>query len=226
LRGAIAVALDSSRNVSRARNKRDVCENGLILMPIAMLRPTQMAVGMRSVKCKRRKIEDQVDRRKRLEKALTRRPIPVVRGAGNELFMVDHHHFGLALWQAEVESAYVRVIEDISSLSQAEFWRQMETDGRAYPYDEDGRRVRPEHLPRRLHGLRDDPFRDLAWEVREAGGYIKTRTPYAEFQWANLFREHIKHASVRRKTASAFERAMKLCRSNEAVGLPGYLRAH
>lgn len=220
------MALNSGRVVSGEFNGWRPGDNGLILMPIEMLRPTQMAVGMRSVKCKRRKIEDRVDQRKRLQKTLTRRPIPVVRGAGEELFMVDHHHFGLALWQAEVETAYVRVIEDISSLGEAAFWRQMEADGRVYPYDEEGRRIRPEHLPHRLHGLRDDPFRDLAWEVREAGGYQKTRIPYAEFQWANLFREHIKLASARRRTASAFERAMRLCRSREAAGLPGYLRAH
>jgi len=182
-----------------------------------------MAVGMRSVDTKRRKIEDRADKRKRLERVLTKRPIPAVRGIGNELYMIDHHHFGLALWQAEIETAYVQIIDDISTLSPGAFWRQMEADGRVYPYDEDGLRVAHDTLPKRLHGLRDDPFRDLAWEVRAAGGYKKTRIPYAEFQWANLFREHIKLTTVRRKHASAFDRAMKLCRSREAADLPGFI---
>lgn len=185
-----------------------------------------MAVGMRSVDTKRRKIEDRADKRKRLEKALARRPIPAVRGADGDLYMIDHHHFGLALWQADIEVAYVQIIEDLSSLSWSSFWRQMEADGRVYPFDEDGRRVAHDNLPKRLHGLRDDPYRDLAWEVRQAGGYKKTRVPYAEFQWANLFREHIKPAPVRRKRTSAFDRAMKLCRSLEASGLPGFIPAN
>jgi hypothetical protein len=188
---------------------------------LAYLRPTQMAVGMRSVKYKRRKIEHR--RSGRIEKVLAGRPIPAVLGPQGQLFMIDHHHFGLALWQADVTVAYVRVIDDRSRLGQAAFLKSMEADGRLYPYDEDGQRVGFKHLPTTLCGLRNDPFRDLAWEVREAGGYRKSRMPYAEFSWANFFRERISLASVHRNYDGAIAKAMKLTRHAAAAEMPGFI---
>ncbi len=192
-----------------------------ILVGIDNLRPTQMAVGMRSVKHKRRRLEGRGA--KAIAKLLNGRPIPAVRGPGDELYIIDNHHFGLALWHAEVESAFARVIDDKSSLSPISFWRQMEAEGRLYPFDEEGRRVEPSSLPQGLHELRHDPYRDLAWEVREAGGFIKARIAYAEFQWANFFRDHIRQGIVRRNHDAAIEKALKLCRSHEAASLPGYI---
>jgi hypothetical protein len=193
------------------------------LVDLARLRPTQMAVGMRSVKHKRRKLQDGAPAR--IERALVKRPIPAVLGPKNQLFMVDHHHFGLALWQAEVGAAYVRVIDDKSRLGPAAFLKEMEADGRLYPYDEDGQRVCFKQLPAKLCDLRDDPYRDLAWEVRAAGGYGKSPMPYAEFSWANFFRERIALASVQRNYDGAIAKAMKLTRHKAAAGLPGYLGA-
>jgi hypothetical protein len=190
-------------------------------VPVEWLRPTQMAVGMRAVKFKRRKIEQRGG--KRIEKVLSGKPIPTVRGPNNELFIIDHHHFGLALWQSGVESAYVRVIDDISALSASQFWRRMEANGRVYLYDEEGRRISPDRLPTWLHGLRHDPFRDIAWAVREAGGFSKSPEPFAEFQWANYFRDHIPIRTVRRNYEGAIAKAMALTRSRDARALPGYL---
>lgn len=192
-----------------------------IIVSIDNLRPTQMAVGMRSVKHKRRRLERRT--RKGLAKLLDGRPIPAVRGPEGDLYMVDNHHFGLALWHAEIEQAYARVIDDKSTLTPAAFWNWMESEGWLYPYDEEGRRVAPCALPVRLHELRHDPFRDLAWEVREAGGFRKSRVPYSEFRWANFFREHIAAAMVRRNYDSAVEHAMRLCESPLAAALPGYV---
>lgn len=182
-----------------------------------------MAVGMRSVTYKRRKLESRAGKRKRLEKLLSKRPIPAVRGPGGELFMIDHHHFGLALWQADIENAYARVIDDISSLSRAAFWRRMEADGRLYLFDEDGHRSALDRLPTCLWDLRDDPYRDLAWEVREAGGFRKSPVPYAEFRWANFFRDRITLASMRRDYESAIVKAKKMARRQGAAELPGFI---
>lgn len=190
-------------------------------VPVEWLRPTQMVVGMRAVKFKRHKIEERST--KRIEKVLSGKPIPTVRGPGNELFIVDHHHFGLALWQSGVETAYIRVIDDISALSASQFWRRMEANGRVYLYDEEGQRVSPDRLPTWLHGLRHDPFRDIAWAVREAGGFSKSPEPFAEFRWANYFRDHISIRAVRRNYEGAIAKALALTRSREARALPGYL---
>ena len=192
-----------------------------IRVPLDSLRPTQMSVGMRSVKHKRRRLESRSA--KSFERLLTGRPIPAVRGPGGELFIVDHHHFGLALWHAEVEHAWARVIDDKSRLSPAVFWRRMEAEGRLYPYDEEGRRIAPTALPLGLHELRHDPYRDLAWEVREAGGFVKSQIAYAEFHWANFFRQRIRLATVRRNHEAAVEKALRIARSRAAAKLPGYI---
>ncbi len=205
------------------RGSRRSSRNAILVeAPLASLRPTQMAVGMRSVTRKMRKVERRVGKRRKFEKLLLDRPIPAVCGPGGDFFIVDHHHFGMALCLAEVETAYVRVIEDISGLSRAAFWRRMENDGRLYPYDEFGRRIQPSLLPPSLHALRHDPYRDLAWEVREAEGFHKVSEPYAEFRWANFFRDHIAQSTIRRDPKEAVRQALKLCKSRMAARLPGY----
>lgn len=193
------------------------------LVPIELLRPTQMSVGMRAVTYKRRKLEDVLGSRKRVEKLLGKRPIPAVSGPGGELFIVDHHHFGLALWQAEVEVAYARIIDDLSSFDTEDFWARMEAVGRLYPFDENGERVAPSRLPTWLYALRHDPYRDLAWEAREGGGFAKVATPYAEFRWADFLRSRISLGALRRDWDAAADRAVKLCRSRAAIGMPGFL---
>lgn len=206
-----------------ARNSKPRIRVGIIFeAPLEAFRPTQMAVGMRSVTRKLQKIEKRADKPEKIEKTLFNRPIPAVYGPGGGLFMVDHHHFGMALCLADLETAYVRVIADASDLSRAAFWKRMETDGRLYLYDEHGKRVSPSRLPTSLSGLRHDPFRDLAWDVREADGFRKVTRPYAEFEWANFFRAHIPLASLRRDPKSALREALKLCRSRAAAHLPGF----
>ena len=193
-----------------------------LLVPLDELRPTQASVGMRAVAMKRRKIEKRLLKPTRIERFLEDKPIPSVRGPGGHLFMIDHHHLGVALWQAEVETAYVYVIEDLSVLPVAAFWRRMEADGRVYPFDSDGRRIMPSRLPAQLNALREDAFRDLAWSVREAGGYEKTRTPFAEFLWADHLRDRVPERLVTRDYDAAVVRAMKIARSKSASELPGW----
>jgi hypothetical protein len=199
-----------------------VIQGPRLSVPLSLLRPTQAAVGMRSVANKRRKLEKHVGREKKFDRFLDRRPIPSVRGPADRLYMVDHHHLGLALWQADVEMAYVTIIEDLSQLPMALFWRRMEAGGWLHPFDGAGRRIAPSKLPMKLTGLDHDCFRDLAWSVREAGGFRKTRTPFAEFAWADFYRTRLDEGLILRDYDQAVRRAMKLSRSRDAHGLPGY----
>ncbi len=192
---------------------------------VETLKPTQMTVGMRSVVRKRMKFESRASSRKRMEKTLAARPIPAVQGPANELFLIDNHHFGLALWQAQVKEAYVRIVDDKSHLAPHEFWRAMEAEGCLHPFDEHGARIPPELLPFCLQAMRHDPYRDLAWEVREAGGYRKMPIPYAEFRWAGYFRRHLPLARVLKDHQGAVQSALALCHRPEARHLPGYVNA-
>lgn len=198
----------------------------MALAEIAAFRPTQGAVGMRSVARKRRRIERRVAKGRRVEKILRARPIPTVLGPRGRLYLIDCHHFGLALCHAEFEAAYAHIVEDLSYLTMSEFWAQMDAQGYLHPYDAEGRRISPSRLPKGLHDLEHDPFRDLAWEVREAGGFRKSRIPFAEFHWANYFRERLSLSALRRDLDGTMSKAMKLARHKEAVDLPGYIGRH
>ncbi len=192
------------------------------LVPLESLRPTQVTVGMQSVHAKRRKIESRGRSAKDIEKLIARRPIPAVRGPDDFLYIIDHHHFGLALWKADVSRAYAEVVADRSSLTGSQFWAFMETKGFLHPFDEDDRRVDPGDLPDCLPALRADPYRDLAWAVREAGGFEKSTQPFAEFRWASFFRAHFTRRALERDPDGTVRKALKLCRSQDAAGLPGY----
>lgn len=194
-----------------------------ILVPLDLIRPTQAAVGMRAVAAKREKVETRALKRRKMMAFLEKRPIPAVRGPGEGYYIIDHHHLSLALWQSDVDEAFVRVIEDLSGLGRPTFWRAMAATGWMHPYDETGRRIPATELPSTLYQLRSDPYRDLAWSVREEGGFEKSRAPYAEFRWAQFFRERIAPTSVKRNYDRALDKAMLLARSRDARHLPGYV---
>ena len=70
--------------------------------------------------------------------------------------------------------------------------------------------------------LLDDPYRSLAGYVRNAGGFDKTPTAFAEFLWADFFRTRVTIGPTRADFNNAVQRALPLAGSNEAAGLPGY----
>ncbi|MDO9384208.1 MAG: ParB-like protein [Hyphomicrobiaceae bacterium] len=192
-----------------------------IIVPIDSLRPTQVAVGMRAVAAKRKRLGAR--KRRKMGRYLERRPIPAVYGPGQELYIVDHHHLSLALLQSRVTNAFVQIIDDYSDLSPKQFWAAMETQGLVYPFDETGSRVALSRMPRAINSLKADVYRDLAWSVREAGGFKKTRAPYSEFRWAEFFRTTIPSHLVTDDYERAVILGRKLARSAAAAGLPGYV---
>lgn len=193
-----------------------------ILVPLDQLRPTQGAVGMRAVAAKREKVERRADSAKEIARYLERRPIPAVRGPDEAFYIIDHHHLSMALHQSEVTEAFVRVIGDLSRLPRAQFWRHMANRGCLHPFDHHGQRIHPSALPSTIPHLKRDAHRDLAWSVREAGGFHKSREPFAEFRWAHFYRTRIPRTSVLRDFEHAHDRAMMLARSEAAAHLPGF----
>lgn len=184
--------------------------------------PTQAAVGMRAVSAKRQRIEQRSASSRKIKKYLEKRPIPTVLGPDERLYIIDHHHLSLALWQADVGEAYVLIIDDLSAMSRQGFWKFMEKDGRLHPFDQAGRRIHPARLPKCIDGLAHDPYRDLAWSVRRNGGFEKTMMPYSEFSWANFFRKRIPAKLVERDYPKAVRKAMCLAGTRAAAALPGY----
>lgn len=183
------------------------------------LRPTQMTVGKAEVAEKRVQWE-KLGKKKRKE-LLSQHWFPGVLGPKNQVYIVDHHHLGLALYEEGVKSVPVMIQRDFSWLEPAVFWHTMEFNRWAHPYNEHGQRQEFDAIPRGLTGMADDPFRTLAARVRMAGGYSKDATPYSEFLWADFLRRHMKLKNGR-ATAKQFQDALLLAHSHETAYLPGW----
>lgn len=192
-------------------------------VPLADIRPTQMAVGMRAVEMKRRKIERHTDSSRKLRRYLEKRPVPAVLGPNEDYYIIDHHHLSLALWQNEVDEVFIRMVGDLSDMPKRTFLRAMAAFGWLHAYDAEGRKICPTRLPLTLDKLQADRYRDLAWAVRQAGGFRKTHIPFSEFAWANFFRDRISPALLSRDFDEAHNTAMRLARSTGAKHLPGFI---
>jgi hypothetical protein len=193
-------------------------EPRLSTVAIEALRPTQITVGMREVRDKRRHWRG-VDRP---ETFLGSHLIPVIHGYKGRYYVVDHHHLARALLDEGVREVAITVTADLTRLGKRAFWTFLDNRGWLHPYDGEGRRRDWSELPRSIANLVDDPFRSLAGELRRAGGYAKDTTPFSEFLWADFLRERIRRHQVESRFDRALAAALQLARSEDANHLPGW----
>jgi hypothetical protein len=78
----------------------------------------------------------------------------------------------------------------------------------------------------KISGLKDDPYRSIAGELRRMGGFAKDTTPFSEFMWADFMRRRLSKSAVEEDFDKALERAMELAKSEEASYLPGWCGPH
>jgi len=195
-----------------------------LLKPVKIsdLRPTQITVGMREVKEKRKRWrEKQKDERKGGE-FLGKHMIPVIMGPKGRPYVIDHHHLARALHDEGVEHVSITVVANLSRLEPDAFWFMMDNRNWMHPFDVDGRRRHYKDIPKSVDGLVDDPFRSLAGELRRAGGFAKDTTPFSEFLWADFLRRRLKRGTVERDFEGALENALQLAKSVDADFLPGW----
>jgi hypothetical protein len=145
-----------------------------------------------------------------------------VLGPRGRSYIVDHHHLGLALLEEGVERVQLLVLDDLSYLVPAIFWRVMEQRNWVHPFDAGGKRRPYTDIPARITDLVDDPHRSLAGMLRSAGGFAKDASPFAEFLWADYLREHISRGQIRRAIDVALREAQGLAKSPLARYLPGW----
>ncbi|MBV4457935.1 chromosome partitioning protein ParB [Pseudomonas sp. COR58] len=193
----------------------------LISGKLEKLHPTQLTVGLAEVEAKRQQWQSL--KRKERSAALEHHWFPCVLGPDGTHYIVDHHHFGLALLQEGVKRVPLLVLKDLSFVDKVTFWNVMTFNQWAHPYDGRGVRRPFEAIPSRIADLHDDPYRSLAGQLRRAGGYAKDVTPYSEFLWADFFRSRIAADQMLAQDAKLQARAMKLARSQEARYLPGWV---
>ncbi len=192
------------------------------LNPVTILdlRPTQITVGMREVKAKRRHWRETA--KQKGEQFLGKHLIPVVLGPKQRNYVIDHHHLALALHDEGVKEVAVTVVANLSKLEPDSFWFMMDNHNWMHPFDVDGRRRHYKDIPKTVTELVDDPFRSLAGELRRAGGYAKDTTPFSEFIWADFLRRRIKRKLVDRDFDRSLEKALVLAKSQDADYLPGW----
>lgn len=189
-------------------------------IPILALRPTQMTVGMREVKDKRKRFRE--EKGKKQSEMIGRHMIPVVAGPDDRYYLVDHHHLARALHDEGIEHILVAVIGDLRMVDKDAFWGVMDNKRWAYPYDAKGERRRFKDIPKSIADLKDDPFRSLAGELRRAGGFAKDTTPFSEFLWADFLRRRMKKKLLERDFDRAIAKALQLARATDANYLPGW----
>ena len=74
--------------------------------------------------------------------------------------------------------------------------------------------------------MEDDPYRSLAGELRNIGGFAKDSTPFSEFLWADFLRPRIKAKAIKADFNAALDEALKLSKTGDADYLPGWCGPH
>jgi hypothetical protein len=190
-------------------------------IPILSLRPTQMTVGMREVREKRKRFRDHKSKKKQA-RLIGRHMIPVVLGPDKRYYVIDHHHLARALHEEGVKDILVTVVADLTMVEREAFWGVLDNKRWVYPYNNKGERCHFREIPKTVAELKDDPFRSLAGELRRAGGFSKDTTPFSEFLWADFLRRRIPRKAVDDSFSKSMEKALALAKSGDAVYLPGW----
>ncbi|NKJ51151.1 chromosome partitioning protein ParB [Burkholderia sp. SG-MS1] len=185
------------------------------------LRPSQMTHGRREVAKKSEQYRSLSEHDRQM--AIAEKPVPIVLGPDEVPYQTDHHHIVAALHTLRIPAVPVVLIEDLSSLAPEKFWLTMEDRRWTYPYDEQGRRQPFSDMPRHAWELPNNEYRSLAAFARDAGAFEQTDTPLAEFRWADLLRTLLPLPTNDDEFDDALRKAIKLARSELAIGLPGFL---
>src|ERR1700736_6892272 len=114
-------------------------------IPILDLRPTQMTVGMREVREKRKRFRE---KGKKQSDMIGKHMIPVVRGPDKYHYVVDHHHLARALHDEGVKDILVTIIADLTMVEEGAFWGVLDHHRWVYPYDAKGKRHHFTDIPR------------------------------------------------------------------------------
>jgi hypothetical protein len=181
-------------------------------------------VGKRLVKARRKGLRARIREPQELVDFILEHPIRVAAGPKDQFYIVDHHHLAMALMEEGFKTAPVVVLDDLSKLTMAAFWKEMAAKGWVHPYDGKGKKQPLSAIPTSIEDMHDDPYRSLAGFVRREGGFLKSQTPFAEFTWANYYRSLIPLKLVKKDFDKALRQAVKLSNDPEAASLPGFVK--
>lgn len=199
-------------------------------MELGSVLPSQQSIGLAESMIRSKALEQMtaLERREYLED----HPVSVVHGPGGKLHLVDGHHVSWALLDLASRGimeakAPAKVLADLSSSGEEEFWRIMRERNWVWLYDSADKPIQPADLPLRLRDLKDDRHRSLAWLLREEGCFEDLDQPFQEFYWARYLRKKVTVNDNRASTLrAALLEAKALAHGEDTVALPGYLKQH
>ena len=195
----------------------------LFEVPVAALHPTQWCVGLAEVWSRQQDFALKT-REARLSE-LKRKPVPLVRNVGGQLWMVDRHHRLRALLELDRQSTtWAYVIAELQVDDRAAVLDVLDQRGWLYLFDGRGNGPRrPLELPQSLMELDDDPYRSLVWKLKQEGLIKPQRQiPYHEFRWGAWLRSRPLPPFSSRHLNPALIPARRLVCSQAASGLPGW----
>jgi hypothetical protein len=187
------------------------------------LRPTQASVGFHEVGEKRKRIKSMTSAQ--LRDYVAARPARTVIGPDDRHYLIDHHHLSRALLEEGVRDTFVEPVAAFTAAGETEFWSRMAARGFVRAIDRFGRPMPYADIPTALAALGDDPYRSLASLARRAGAFLKDGTPYAEFAWADFFRERIDGRTLEAALDGELTPVLALAHAPVARHLPGYCGA-
>jgi len=121
----------------------------------------------------------------------------VVIGPQGKLYLTDGHHTFSAFWDADGGAVnhqlkvWVKVTDNLSHLSEVEFWSQMKASKKVWLKDGANKAIVTGQLPQQigLASLGNDPYRALVYFTRDAGYIVPDNsTEFLEFYWADWLR--------------------------------------
>ncbi|MEB3322451.1 MAG: ParB-like protein [Synechococcaceae cyanobacterium] len=195
----------------------------LLAVPVAVLRPTQLCVGLAEVRSRQADFRSESpDERRRY---LRQKPVPLVRSGRGQLWMVDRHHRLRALLEMDpAAEAFGYVALELSAAEPAEVLDTLAGRGWLYLHDRRGHGpFPPSVLPDRLTELQDDPYRSLVWKLKREGLIApQPLIPFHEFRWGAWLRSRSLPPFSSERLEPALPAARALVRSRAAAHLAGW----
>ena len=197
----------------------------LIEVPVCNLHPTQWCIGLAEVISRQNKLCHQT-KKERLN-YLKYKPVPLVRSANGESWMIDRHHLLYSLLGIDPDSTtWGYVIAKLPFSDRLMVLEYLKKQGWLYLYNSRGNGPLPsKELPNSLLELEDDPYRSLVWRLKKEG-LIKPQRhiPYHEFHWASWLRLRSLPPFSSYKLEPAFIPAKRLVCARSASNMAGWIQ--
>ncbi len=179
--------------------------------------PTQFGVGMVDVRAKRVLLKGDEPKA-----YLKENRAKIVIGPGGKYYLIDRHHLTRAAYAEGFTETYAEIVDNLSAMDEAKFWQTMQERKWVRLVDEAGATRAINELPKHVRSLKNDPYRSLAWVLRQSEAFKKTDLPFAEFEWADFFRTRITIGEGKEAWEAAVKEAIRLATEQKTAKLPGH----